>query len=247
MVEVAPAPAAIRAWDSAFFGVSIGQVGPPRGDPEIINKALQWAAAVSVRCLYLLVDADDDASSRAAEASRFGLVDVRVTLERAVGGGDRDAGSARIWRAVPADIPALTALARTSHRNTRFHRDRRFDPRRSDELYAVWIERSVTGELADVVWVVVEDGVPRGYLTLSCAGERASIGLVAVDELLRGQGGGAELLRAATSWAADAGVTRITVVTQGHNAAAVRFYERAGFVTSSVQFWYHRWLDEPGA
>jgi dTDP-4-amino-4,6-dideoxy-D-galactose acyltransferase len=256
-----------RPWDSDFFGTRIARVTAPRVTGAGLSHIVRDATAASIQCLYLLSDADDDETVRAAEGSGFSLVDVRLTLECAIRGRSgpdipgtpkgapyavidegapsaaTDADGLSVVRAARVDdLPALMALARVSHRNTRFHRDRHFDPARSDELYAVWIERSVRGELADVVWVVDVDSGARGYLTMSRDAASATIGLVAVDEAYRGRGYGDQLLRTALQWAADQNLPRVSVVTQGHSAAAVRFYERAGFITRRVEFWYHGWL-----
>jgi len=37
------------------------------------------------------------------------------------------------------------------------------------------------------------------------------------------------------------------VVTQGRNLAAQRLYQRNGFVTASLQLWYHRWFPRENA
>jgi hypothetical protein len=39
----------------------------------------------------------------------------------------------------------------------------------------------------------------------------------------------------------------VNVVTQGRNSKAQRLYERCGFLTRSVQLWYHRWFMPRGA
>ena len=232
-----------RPWDSAFFGVSIAQIATNRSTPEELARAVRDADDASIDCLFFLADAGDSESLRGAEANGFALVDIRLTLECAVETASRkmeECGSIRPARL--EDLPELMALARVNHRNTRFYRDRHFDRARCDELYAVWIERSVSGALAEIVWVVDVDAAPRGYLTLSGGSDAATIGLVAVDAAYRGRGYGDRLLHAAVRWASDRGLPRISVVTQGHSAAAVRFYQRAGFTASLVQLWYHRWL-----
>ena len=248
-----------RPWDSAFFGVAIAQIAAGRTTAGELAAAVAQANDASVECLCFLADADDQESVRAAEVNGFSLMDVRLTLECAVDATSsalarrsREAKAALARRsreakaairpAAPGDLPPLVALARTSHRNTRFHRDVRFDPARSDDLYAVWVERSVKGELADAVWVVDVDEAPSGYITASRGPAGASIGLVAVDEAYRGRGYGDQLLRTVLDWAAAQGIPRVSVVTQGRSAPAVRFYERAGFATSLIQLWYHRWL-----
>jgi GNAT superfamily N-acetyltransferase len=234
-----------RAWDSEFFGASIGQITARHSTADALALAVDDARQAAIECLYFLVDAEDPATVRAAEAGGFALVDVRLTLECAIDGPDREPpqdGDGAIRPARHEDLQQLMALARVSHRNTRFHADTRFDPVRSDELYAVWIDRSVRGELADAVWVVDVDGSPRGYITASRGASAASIGLVAVDAECRGRGYGDRLLHAVLNWSRAQGFDRVSVVTQGRSARTVRFYERAGFTASTVEFWYHRWL-----
>jgi len=233
-----------RAWDSAFFGASIAQITERRATAEELTEAVRQAREEKVDCLYFLADAGDPDTVRAAEANRFALVDVRLTLDCAIdrAGADVPPGDGMIRRARPADLPQLMELARISHRDTRFHADTRFDPARSGELYARWIERSVGGELADAVWVVDSDEAPRGYITASRGKAATSIGLIAVEPDYRGRGYGDRLVRTMLHWSASQGVDRVSVVTQGRSAPAVRFYERAGFTATTVEFWYHRWL-----
>jgi dTDP-4-amino-4,6-dideoxy-D-galactose acyltransferase len=233
-----------RAWDSAFFGASIAQIAERRATAEQLTLAVRQAREEQIDCLYFLADAADLDTVRAAEATRFALVDVRLTLDSVI---DREEarvppGDRLIRPARTADLPQLMEIARVSHRYTRFHADTRLDPARSDELYARWIERSVGGKLADAVWVVDVDEAPRGYITASRGATAATIGLIAVAPEYRGRGYGERLLRTMMHWSATEGLGRVSVVTQGRSAPAVRFYERAGFTASTVEFWYHRWL-----
>jgi dTDP-4-amino-4,6-dideoxy-D-galactose acyltransferase len=50
--------------------------------PEALARIGSWAAGEAIECLYFLADAGDPETVRLAEAGGFGLVDVRVTLER---------------------------------------------------------------------------------------------------------------------------------------------------------------------
>lgn len=244
--EVQPGLTAVRTWDSTFFGVRIAEVKPDRGSVDLA-AAVQRADEDDVECLYFLADAEDHDRVRAAEAEGFGLVGIRLTLARETGSGATVATDSRVRVARSDDVPVLVPLARRSHRNTRFYRDPRFDRARVDDMYGIWIERSVHGELADAVFVAEVRERPSGYLTIAREADAAVIGLVAVDESVRGQGIGSALLCAALRWAADAGLPRVSVVTQGHTPAAIRFYERGGFEATLVQLWYHRWRAAGGA
>lgn len=245
-----------REWDSAFFGVPIAQVTTKRPTADALADAVREADRASIDCLYFLAEAADPPSIRAAETSGFSLVDIRLTLDCHVDQPSPGPKAPRydtdtppgltpppyeVRPVRPADIPRLKELARLSHHNTRFYLDSRFDRDRCGELYAVWIERSVNGELADVVWVVEVDGAPCGYLTAKADKDDGTIGLVAVDVACRGRGYGDALLRTALTWAAEGGLSSLSVVTQGRSAAAVRFYQRTGFLTRAVELWYHRW------
>ena len=74
------------AWDSEFFGVETARV---RGDwltGARVKAIDEWCERGKAAWLYFLGRADDAETVRCAEAGGFGLVDVRVTYERAIGG-----------------------------------------------------------------------------------------------------------------------------------------------------------------
>lgn len=220
----------ILEWDSEFFGVRIARTDHP--------DVTQWAIDNTVGCVCLLLDADDTEGVHDAEARGFRLMDVRVTLE-AKGGVDRPYAVP----VTPDEVETIAQLARRSHRITRFYADPRFDNERCDDLYESWLRNSVAG-WADAVCVVGPLGEPVGYVTVHVDGESSSLGLIAVDERARNRGHGLELVRAALWEAWARGANRMTVVTQGRNVAAQRVFQRAGFVTTSTQLWFHRWTDQ---
>lgn len=229
-------------WDSQFFGVRIARIVAPALDDRLLKDAVSWCRDQRVACVYLLVGADDGPSVRAAEHGRCHLVDIRVSLDAAI--EPEPAMPVRgVRQAGPGDRDALAALARISHRNTRFYVDGRFDSARCDELYATWMLKSLEGELADRVLVSDDQGTLEGYVSTRVTDGVGNIGLIAVAPDAQGKGRGQALMRAAFGWFRSGGVTRVNVVTQGRNAAALRFYEQCGFRTASVQLWYHLWLD----
>jgi len=164
--------------------------------------------------------------------------DQRVTFERLR--GEVPAPSRRIRPAVEADIPALRALAAHAHSDSRFYADGRFPRERCDELYALWIEKSVRG-WADAVFTSGAPGQPLGYLSYHVREEHSEIGLVAVAESARGQGLGRELVEAALIRAAPA-LKPVRVVTQGRNEAANALYGKCGFELLTVESWFHLWF-----
>jgi dTDP-4-amino-4,6-dideoxy-D-galactose acyltransferase len=234
-------PAALLAWDSAFFGRRIGRVTAALRDAAGIAALERWADATTVDCLYLLVPCDALETVRLAEEAGFLLMDVRVTL-----GGElvTTPSTGAIRPARPTDIPALRAVAKASHQATRFYADPGFSKDRCDELYATWIEK-LCADSATAVFVAESDGHPAGYVTTSLQGaaghERGSIGLFAVAAAARGRGVGSALLGAAGAWFAARGAHAVEVVTQGRSIGAQRLYQRHGLQTAALELWYHRW------
>jgi ribosomal protein S18 acetylase RimI-like enzyme len=140
----------------------------------------------------------------------------------------------------PGDLPQLQAIARVSHRDTRFYIDQRFDRSRSDALYEVWITKSCNG-WADHVVVAEVDGAAAGYVTCHRRAGGGEIGLVGVAAGHRGAGLGRAMTMAALGWFQDHGVSTVSIATQARNAAALRLYQQAGFAVRGIELSFHRW------
>jgi ribosomal protein S18 acetylase RimI-like enzyme len=231
-------------WDTRFFGRSIARLARPRLTPEELDGALAFCARERVECLYLLAASDHPPTVRLAEDAGFRLVDVRVTLARQAAPAQMAApppSGLVIRPAAAADSTELLRLAEVSHFDTRFFTDERLAPR-APALYARWLERALE-DAAGTVFVADVDGRPGGYLSCSVNAEgEGNIGLVAVAGAARRRGVGSSLVSAALAWTAARGAARTTVVTQGRNVDAQALYQRAGFVTRSVELWLHKWF-----
>ena len=239
----ASGPCELLEWDTEFWGVPIGRVV----GREVGPKVDEWASANGIACMYFLAPSDAPEAVRAAEESGFKLVDVRVELDRPSSGDEAIA----IRPARADDVDQLRTLAGRVHRGeTRFYADPGFADERCDELYALWIERSVAG-WADEVFVAEAELVAdshklvAGYVSCHAdeARGRGSIGLIGVGEAARGQGVGASLVNAAVAWSRGRGLPNVSVVTQGRNVQAQRLFQRCGFRTAAVDLWFHKWYD----
>jgi GNAT superfamily N-acetyltransferase len=228
-------------WDSRFFGISIARAVPSRVDQAGCRALLDWCRAEKIECLYFLADASDTTGLLILDQAGFNHVDDRLTFElQPVPPAPMLQAGVRAAR--PEDIPALREIAATSHRDSRFYNDGRFDRDRCDELYRVWIENSCNG-WADHVVAVEREGAAIGYLTVHLRDrEVAVIGLVGVSPAFRRQGIGGQLLDGALTWIANRSAKRVSVVTQGRNSASRGFFLNAGFRQSARALWYHRWF-----
>lgn len=241
MPDAPKTPFRLLDWDSAHFGMKIGRVLPTRGDKQLFHDASIWAAQESLDCMYLLADSDHPSTIRLAHEYGWRMVDMRVTLSAASPAVKPDRSPVRL--ATPTDLPYLKELARCSHKDSRFYADGNFPPSACDDLFALWIERSVRDRaFAGAVFVPeLEAGQPAGYITCAIRQGVGEIGLIAVDPKMHRKGFGTSLLAEAARWFAGQGAQRMSVVTQGSNIPALRMYERFGFTIESIQLWFHWW------
>jgi dTDP-4-amino-4,6-dideoxy-D-galactose acyltransferase len=229
-------PCILLEWDSAFFGMRLARV---IGDD--LAQARQWCVDHEIDGAYLLIDSSCFDQIRLAEQHGFQLVDVRITLDRALKTDETYPSlEGRVRPAQPNDIPALESIARVNYGMTRFSLDPHFPEERAQAMYAHWIAKSVSGG-ADITWVTYDRVAITGYLSCHLRETEGQIGLVGVDPAHQQQGIGDALVSAGLRWFSEHGAQRVSVVTQGRNTAAQRLYQKHGFRTASVMLWYHWW------
>lgn len=239
-------PCSFLEWDSAFFKTRIARVTSETLDHQDMQNVLLWCGEHSIRCLYLLAAVHDATTTRLAEAHDFHLADLRVTLGLQLSPGStmQDPEGDHVIRPCREDdLPALRALARASHHDSRFYQDPNFPQSACDALYETWIDKSCHG-YAEAVFVLELSSEPMGYI--SChrdAGGAGHIGLFAVAKSVQGKGYGRALIGRALQWFLANGLLDVSVVTQGRNVPAQRVYQRCGFTTRSLHLWYHRWFE----
>jgi len=241
-------PCQFLPWDTEFFGRRIARAIEHRLNVQQVRAILEWSENHAIECLYFLADSDHAETVKLAEDYGFRLVDIRVTLQRSI--GDRPARYrndrsevVRIRPSCSGDIPILWAIAQTSYGDSRFYFDPCFPVESCEALYETWIKRSCEG-YADVVLVAEVDDRPVGYVSCHLCSNRphGQIGLIGVGSQARDCGVGQILVNHSLDWFAEHGVGVVSVVTQGRNIAAQRLYQRCGFLTHSVQLWYHKWM-----
>jgi dTDP-4-amino-4,6-dideoxy-D-galactose acyltransferase len=241
-------PCELLSWDTDFFNCRIARVC---GDLLEEEQALQiddWCRRHRIRCLYFLSQANDPTTLQTAGKHGFGLVDIRVILERnmmdspAVGCSELPACHS-IRPVQPDDLPELQAMARTLHGETRFFKDSHFPRQRAEELYSTWIKLESEGRAKIVLVAASATNQPLGYIScrLNANLREGQIGLVGVAPEVRGRGIGKNLVLAATGWFQEQGVHKVTVVTQGINLAAQRLYQQCGYFSQDLHLWYHKW------
>lgn len=240
-IEGDGSPCDYLEWDSGFFGRRIARVRRGQFSPAGIGRILEWCHGERIDCLYALAPSDDAPAVAIAEQHGFHFVDIRVTLESGLENISAEpCANVRLVRA--SDLATLRQIARSSFRDSRFYQDPGFENSRCDDLYETWIEESCKG-YADFVLVAEDGGQPAGFVTCHAGpGETGNIGLIAVDAACQGRSLGRHLVTSALCAFRERGMKATTVVTQARNIRSQRLYQNCGFVSRSVDLWYHRWF-----
>ncbi len=241
-------------WECSHFGYCVAQLANPDLTDAELAASLRLACREGVRLLVWPTVGGREVPRALLDEFAGTLVDRKATFCRqlvpVIAEDPPDSGvKSPVVRYTATTVSmALAELAISAGVYSRFHVDRHFTDERFEAMYRRWIERSVTGEMADIVLVVPRDhrdgAVGQGLggmITLSESGGVASIGLVAVATAVRGTGIGSALMHAAHRWMQHRGASEAQVVTQLANLPACRLYERSGYRLSRVQHYYHFW------
>ncbi len=181
----------LLAWDSEFWGFPVGRFEGCLWDSETRESVLEWCDLNQIRCLYFAAEGADAETLRQAHLAGFQFVDVRVDLQLdsdllpAQSGMDSE-----VRRVVREELPVIQKIARQAHHDTRFFKDLNFDRSKCEELYARWVQRDF--ESGNVLGYFPKNREEAGgYITLAMESPGcARIGLIALEEALRGQGAG---------------------------------------------------------
>lgn len=237
----------VLTWDSAHFDVRIARTTRRHVDLNTCLDLLTACHKGAVDCLYFLADASDQDTIAALQSNGFDFVDIRLTMSCKTGEmpplGPLENIRSRL--AVEHDLNDLLPIAGASFGHSRFYVDRRFGRDKATRMFQIWLQKSFTDESGAAVVVAEQNDTAVGFVTchLHKPPGEGNIGLVGVAEAARGLGCAGGMIQYAADWFAEQGLDRLNVVTQGRNVAAQRLYQRSGFLTCSVELWFHKWFD----
>ncbi|MEL6949439.1 MAG: GNAT family N-acetyltransferase [Pseudomonadota bacterium] len=221
-----------RAWDSQFFGKSIGRLDP-LDLASVDETTLDSFAIVECKIPADQLHAIDLASERG-----FRLAETEVDFSSATRKLPFEPRLPVL--ASPDDAESVRDVARISFGVSRFRRPF-FSTDDSSRLYEVWAEKAIHGAFDDACLIEKDDTELLGFVTLRSTGALvARIGLIAVSKNARGLGVGARLLAQARAWCLERGLETLSVATQGSNFRALNFYVGNGFHVAGLAYWYCR-------
>lgn len=221
------------AWDSALFKRKIGELISVYREPSQVKEALKKAKEEGFKYLICRIKSQDTVFIRLLETLGFYLTDIGVVLTIKTDTFSRTNSqrelkiSKSIKAAAHDDIPMLKRMVKSFFLESRFYNDPFFTKGEADKLYAAWIENSVKGKVADIVYFIPQ----TGFITCRKSGRNSGeIVLIGIKKGFRGKDYGSALTEEAMRWFDKQRITRISVRTQLKNLSALNFYVNLGFL-----------------
>jgi len=224
-------------------------------DDAALANELELARRQGFRLVVWPANGDRHISDEILDKFGGALADRKATFSRSLAGVSYSRGAQAPGlecSVVPYTSSVVSAelyeLAISAGAYSRFRLDPHFSRQQFEAMYRVWIERSVSQEMADAVLVATagcggeSDERLAGMVTVATSVGVGKIGLIAVSASSRGKGVGSSLLLAAHQWMQERGARQARVVTQLDNPAACRLYERGGYSLSALEHIHHFWL-----
>lgn len=222
-------------WDSEFFGFPVGKLLLQANDDW--NEARTLLEHSDRILVYIQTD-NRNTSLIAQISTHAPLYDRKTCFRKQLQGTPRWPDTITEYQG-PL-LPELLQLALTSGEFSRFRQDPRLQTR-FEQLYTIWIEKSLAKQMADAVLVSKDNAQITGFATVSAKDSTGQIGLIAVSPDCRGKGIASQLLQAADAWYTLHHCQDAAVITQRDNSPACNLYHKNGYAISECTAICHWW------
>lgn len=234
----------LLAWDTETFKRKIGRVSFEQAVTyEEFHELLTLARFEKYELLYIFQSEEIDFFYK-DEFAEMSMVDQKVIFNKKLEQEKLRMDISPFVSEYQNEnvTPQLLNLAYESGRYSRFYVDKHFLRNDFQELYSMWITRSVSKEIADEVLVYEKEGIIAGMLTYKITDNVATIGLIAVDPQIQGKKIGTELITFMEYKLSQLAVSEINVATQIQNMRACCFYKKNKYSIKQITKIYHVWL-----
>jgi dTDP-4-amino-4,6-dideoxy-D-galactose acyltransferase len=223
-------------WDSQFFKLKIGRFESKNLTLPLFRELLANKQKENYNLIYLFTKTVDADISDELNKKNLCPVDEKVVFYKTITEQNFLPENIQIYSAQLDQ--SLLNLALLSGHKSRFKTDNRLN-HKFESLYKIWIQKSISGEMADAVFVAKSDDTIDGFVTVRKKKEHGQIGLIAVAPEAQGKGLGAKLMKAAEFWYWENNLKTCSVITQLKNTGACALYEKNGYSKESVELVFH--------
>ncbi len=232
------------AWDSEFFGFSIGRVDLDDATPESLTAIEAEAREKGIVCLYGTLDpTGGDTTAFLVQTFGHRLVEISLLFSRPAIPFTPPPTASVGRRGSVDDLARLDAEIRTLAPWSRFGADPRFGLEAARRMHEAWVDRAARDGQERMLAVTEDESGVTG-LSTQVRSPVPRVDLMGVTK--PGTGASYALMAQLVEWAGDGPLEAGPCAAR--NIAPLRFLEHCGFGMSRVRYLFHRWLDEhPGA
>lgn len=221
------------SWLSDIFGYPAWRI-----DRDATGEPLSALRAASPLFAYAKLKVEYISEVSQLADAGFRVVDTALTFDGVISGSPGDS----VRFAVPEDSKAVSRIAGSAFRFSRFHLDPLVPNGIADTIKSAWAANYFEGKRGDGMVVAERNGCVAGFLQLMwSARDSLVIDLIGVDSAWQRQGIGRDMILYAARYGTGDGrvPAGMTVGTQAANAPSVRLYESLGFRLTSAQYVMH--------
>lgn len=224
-------------WDSDFFGFNIAHLDLD-GTVNNLSFVDDFVKSNRIECIQACCDISAIDTIHLLEENMFHFTDLRATYF--VGLDNIKIDNSDFYIADKDDLLILREIARSVAVHSKYYNDR-FGKEKAEQLYEIWVEKSVFGNFDNICLKAVEGNSTVGFATVKFKGKgEARIGLIGIRAPYQDRGIGRQLLNSLFSYLISKDITILEVSTQGKNIRAQNFYSRCGFMIKSLESWYYK-------
>lgn len=232
-------------WDSALLKKKLGQLGSIPAEKRQLESLIEKARIKGFSYITCRLSSQQVNYTHMLESLSFYLTDIGVTFEIQTGTVPLNPRAYKIGEglvvrtALRDDLPKLKKMSTALFVESRFYHDPFFSKKEADTLFQAWIENSIIGNAADIVYYVPD----KGFITCKKVNTKTGeIKLIGVKKKYRSKGVGSLLMVKAVEWFKVNDIRSVTVRTQLKNRDAVNFYIKLGFTLNSYDLVYGKML-----
>lgn len=218
-------------WDSRFFNRKIGELKVDTNSQHQIENDVKIAKENGFKYITCKIKSQDTSLIKYLESLGFYLSDIGVTwaIESNKFLNESNIRNSMIEKSIfvatEENIPMLKKIIKTLFSASRFYSDPFYSKGEADNLYQAWIENSVKGIEADIVYCIQDTGF------ITCKKVTQNMGkiiLIGIQENFRGKGVGKILVNEAMEWFKKSNINLVNVRTQLSNISSMNFYAKLG-------------------
>jgi len=227
-------------WDSRFFGYPVGMIdltGTNSIDTDLFRQSVRSSG---FKLVYIFSNPLAENANSAIGKAGAVLVDRKIIFSKETENHQHFTTPVIAYTSKEM-TDELIRLALSSGLFSRFRIDAGFTNNEFERLYTEWIEKSISEEIAQKIFVTYHNSKITGLITLGKKDNMANVGLLSVDEKYKGRKIGYDLVRRADAEAYALGFKTLTVATQNRNQAACSLYQKCNFIIAEEINVYHFW------